>query len=605
MMSHTPSHNRQMQEATLEQSQFTQACLPYHSCDDEQAVDSHKGCVTFAEVSNPEANLAIPSQHHMDTPLVPKCLPGNVGSPEGGEELTSPFTNVPCVKSRDSRVSLIRMEFVELTHDPLIAAVLNQLVYWNQRVSDFDLFWKEETSSSTDISVLQYGWFYKSTSELLEETMVRVTPVTMRRYLNFLTEQGWVQTRVNPRYKWNRTPQYRVNLRKLYTDLQALGFGLPGFSQNTIFPPLHTERGEKNVRSHDQNLPFDENKSLPSKETKFYLREEKNDSSKDQNENKDLSLQETKFSFRKKKNDFSSDQNLSFDGNKSLPSRETNFYSREEKNDRSNTEIIKENIKKEHTQRTRAREDKNFCDKSFSGASFAEGDFSAEVLRVWNGCVGQGGLPPVQLTDDRRRKIHGLLPLYFENDLNQWQQFCERVSRSPFLMGQGSRRWRVSLDWILVEENLLKVLEGNFDDGKLLDQKAEQLSGDARTKEVCAVLDSIEDPVWRRWCSQLNFSLESHAYVSLLDLKIIANAKFLEIENDRLVWVGSFDARALSKIEDLRLKILPVVQGTFPHARTVRTRLMSETCSSLQSDIPNPSQITAMPTQHKGDHHYA
>jgi hypothetical protein len=339
MMSHTPSHNRQMQEAALECAQFTQACLPYHRCDGEETGGSQRECVTLAEATGPEANLAIPIQHHMDTPLAPKCLPGNVGRPEGRAELTSPLTNVPCVKSRDSRVSLIRMEFVELTNDPLIAAVLNQLVYWSQRVSDFDFFWKEEMSSSTDISSPQYGWFYKSTSELLEETMVRVTPVTMRRYLSFLTEQGWVQTRVNPRYKWNRTPQYRVNLRKLYTDLQALGFGLPGVPQNTIFPPLHTERSEKNVLSHDQNLPFDENKTLPSKETKFYPREEKNDSSKDQNENKDLSLQETKLSSRIEKNVSSNDQNLPFDENKIYPSRETNFYSREEKNDRSNTRL--------------------------------------------------------------------------------------------------------------------------------------------------------------------------------------------------------------------------------------------------------------------------
>ncbi len=605
MMSHTSSHNRQMQEAALECAQFTQACLPYHRCDGEETGGSHRECVTLAEATSPEDNLVVPIQHHMDTPLVPKCLPGNGGSPEGRAGLASPFTSVSCVKSRDSRVSLIRMEFVELTNDPLIAAVLNQLVYWSQRVSDFDLFWKEETSSFTDISSPQYGWFYKSTRELLEETMLRVTPVTIRRYLSFLTEQGWVQTRVNPRYKWNRTPQYRVNLRKLYTDLQALGFGLPGFPQNTIFPLLHTERGEKNVLSHDQNLPFDRNKTLLSRETNFYSQKEKNDSSKDQNENKDLSLQETKLSSRIEKNDFSSDQNLPFDGNKILPSRETNFYSREEKNDRSNTEIIKENIKKEHTQRTRAREDKNFCDKSFPGAGFAESDFSAEVLRIWNGCVGQGGLPPVQLTDERRRKIHGLLPLYFENDLNQWRQFCERVSRSPFLMGQGVRRWRVSLDWILVEENLLKVLEGNFDDGKLLDQKIEKAFEDVRSKEIRTILESIADPVWREWCSHLNFAPESHDYVSLSDLKTLAHVKFLEIEGDRLVWVGSFDAHVLSKIEDLRLKILPVVQGTFPHARTVRTRLMTETCSSPQSDISDPSQITAMPPQHKGDHHYA
>lgn len=585
MMQHSFSQNRQMYGADLEGTQFTEELLPYHPFDDEQGVGSHKELVTLTE-SNPEASPTALIQRHMDNS-------------------SSSYLPRERDKSRESRVSLIRMEFVELTNDPLIAAVLNQLVYWSQRVSDFDFFWKEERSPSADTSSPQYGWFYKSTSELLEETMVRVTPVTMRRYLSFLTEQGWIQTRLNPRYKWNRTPQYRVNLRKLYTDLQALGFSLPGFSHDTIFPPLQKQRGEKNVSSSDQNLSFDENKTLLSKETKFYPREEKNDFSKDQNENKDLSLQETKFSSRIEKNFLSHDQNLPFDENKILPSRETNFYSREEKNDRSNTEIITENINREHTQRKRAREDENFCDKNFSEARFAESDFSAEVLRIWNDYVGQEGLPPVQLTDERRRKIHGLLPLYFENDFGKWQRFCERVSRSPFLMGQGARKWRASLDWILVEENLLKVLEGNFDDGTLLDQKIEKAFEDTSTKEARTVLESIADPMWRGWCSHLNFSPQSRDYVSLLDLKTIANAKFLEVENDRLIWVGSSDARALSKIEDLRLKILPIVQRTFPRARTIRTCLMNEKDFSHQTEIPDPSQISAVSTHNQGENHHA
>ena len=592
MMQHSFSQNRQMCRADLEGTQFTEELLPYHPFDDEEAVGSHKELVTLTEC-NPEDSPTAPIQCHMDNP-------SSSYLPRGRD------------KSRESRVSLIRMEFVELTNDPLIAAVLNQLVYWSQRVSDFDLFSREERSSSPDGASPQYGWFYKSTSELLEETMVRMTPVTMRRYLSFLTEQGWIQTRVNPRYKWNRTPQYRVNLRKLYTDLQALGFNLPGFPHDTIFPRLQKERGEKNVSSSDQNLSFDENKTLLSKETKFYPQEGKNDSSNDQNENKGLSLQETKFSSRIEKNVSSSDQNLPFEKNKTLPfeknktlpSRETNFYSREEKNDRSNTEIITENINKEHTQRKCAREDKNFSNKNFSEASFAENDFSAEVLRIWNDCVGQGGLPPVQLTDERRRKIHGLFPLYFENDLNLWQQFCERISCSPFLMGQGARRWRATLDWILVEENLLKVLEGNFNDGTLLDQKIEKAFEDANTKEVRTVLESIADPMWRGWCSHLNFSPQSRDYVSLLDLKIIANAKFLEVEDNRLVWVGSSDAHTLSKIEDLRLKILPIVQRTFPHARTVRTRL-NENDFSLPPVTPDPSQISALSTHNQGENHYA
>lgn len=507
------------------------------------------------------------------------CLPEDRSKPEGREGLISPFTSIPYPKPQESKVSLIRREFVELTNNPLMAAVLNQLVYWSQRVADFELFWEEE-SSYVDTPSSQHGWFYKSASELLEETMIRVTPITMRRYLSFLMEQGWIQTRVNPRYKWDRTIQYRVNLRKLYTDLQTLGFGLPGFPAEAfpaeaIFLPLKKEHEEKTDSSKDQNLSFATTKNFsPSKKLK-----------------KPACI----------KNVPSNLQNLTLDKKENLPSNRTVFSSQMEKNVGCNTEIITENTNREHTQRTRVR-------------AAIQKNFFEEVLNIWNTCLSQGGpvpselalkLPPIQLTDERRRKIHALFPLYFENDLEKWQSFCERVAYSPFLMGQGARKWRVSLDWILVEENLLKVLEGNFDDGKLLDQKIEKAFDDARTKEIHTVLKSIADPMWRDWCSQLNFSSESHNYVSLLDLKAIAPAKFLEVEDDRLVWVGSSDKRTLSKIEDLRLKILPIVERTFPHARNVRTRLMSERDFFHQTETPDSSQVPDASHQHIGDVHYA
>jgi len=132
---------------------------------------------------------------------------------------------------------VIREEFVALTGSPLIAAILNQLLYWSQRVSDFDLFWNEETFSSPQgIPKFQYGWFYKKAQDLIEETMINVTPATLRRYLAFLIERGWIQTRTNPQYTWDRRTQYRVKLRKLCADLQKKGHRLQGFeTYETLF----------------------------------------------------------------------------------------------------------------------------------------------------------------------------------------------------------------------------------------------------------------------------------------------------------------------------------------------------------------------------------
>lgn len=598
-MLHNRSHNAQMKEAELENLHSSQELRPGYFLDDKQLAAIHKEFIAPTEPNTEASPMTSLPCHMDDTPFVPSCLSGNGGKLEG-RELVSPFINTSCIPAKESKISLIRREFVELTNDPLIAAVLNQLVYWSQRVADFDLFWEEEvTSSHAGISSFQYGWFYKSASELLEETMIRVTPITLRRYLSLLMERGWIQTRANPRYKWDRTIQYRVNIRQLYNDLQALGFRLPGFPPEAVFSSFQKKYGEENDSSNVQNLSHNEREILPSNKKSQNFEITKNIASIDQK----LPFEENKkFPTIKKpkksaclKNDPSNLQNLTLDKKEILPSKGTPLHSRREKNVGCNTKIITEITNREHAQRACAPEvdQKNFFE---------------EVLSIWNTCLSQDGLTsgfaPVHLTDERRRKIHVLFSLYFENDLEKWQGFCERVAHSPFLMGQGARKWRVSLDWILVEENLLKILKGNFDDSKILEQRAEQFSGDGRKKEINAILNSIEEAVWRGWCSQLNFSTESKDYVSLLDLKAIANARFLEVEDDRLVWVESSDKQALSKIEDLRLKILPIIQGTFPHARTVRTRL-NESASSLQAEIPEPPQLPTTPTQQKGDIHYA
>ena len=94
-------------------------------------------------------------------------------------------------------------------------------------------------------------------------------------------------------------------------------------------------------------------------------------------------------------------------------------------------------------------------------------------------------------------------------------------------------------------------------------------------------MQTIKDPTWEKWCSELAKGVRLNEFtllykpLSLSDLKDIANARFLECEEGRLVWVGSTDQRTLNRIDDLRLDISWVFAKEFPHARTFRTRLMS------------------------------
>jgi hypothetical protein len=163
--------------------------------------------------------------------------------------------------SEDQQISLIRKELVALTDNHDKAIVLNQLLYWTERVKDFELWLEEEkTFDSKNSDLPEHGWIYKTAKDLIKETLLCINRTTLRRYMTFLIQKGWVDERPNPSNKWDKTLQYRVNLRKIQSDLSALGRTLPdiyvkGFLlEEEVFK--HCRNAECSFEpSKDQNEP--------------------------------------------------------------------------------------------------------------------------------------------------------------------------------------------------------------------------------------------------------------------------------------------------------------------------------------------------------------
>ena len=133
------------------------------------------------------------------------------------------------------KIAIIREEFVALTGDPFQAIVLNQFIYWVQRVNDFDAFILEEQIKNPDCTVaLRHGWIYKKAQELIDETMLQISEVTMRRLIKGLVDKGWVEERTNLENKWDKSLQYRPDLNKIQKDLYILGYALSGFPLLTL-----------------------------------------------------------------------------------------------------------------------------------------------------------------------------------------------------------------------------------------------------------------------------------------------------------------------------------------------------------------------------------
>jgi len=131
--------------------------------------------------------------------------------------------------------AVIREELVALTGCYKKAITLSQMLYWSERVRDYDKFLAEEKerAESEEDPILNieetHGWIYKTAKELSEETMLGVKPATMLKYLDFMVEKGWLDRRNNPKYKWDKTYQYRLNIVKLQEDLHDIGYSLPGY----------------------------------------------------------------------------------------------------------------------------------------------------------------------------------------------------------------------------------------------------------------------------------------------------------------------------------------------------------------------------------------
>lgn len=133
------------------------------------------------------------------------------------------------------RRCVIKQELVELTGCFKKALILNQLLYWTERVKDYDKLMHEEQIRSIQHGEGSnnfepfHGWIYKTAEELSLETMLGLSKSNMLKHINDLVSTGYIMKRNNPRYKWDKTFQYRVDVFRVQVELFKLGYALEGY----------------------------------------------------------------------------------------------------------------------------------------------------------------------------------------------------------------------------------------------------------------------------------------------------------------------------------------------------------------------------------------
>ena len=167
-------------------------------------------------------------------------------------------------KIRKLKRVVVKEELVALTGKVDHAIILNQFIYWSERAKDVDKFLAEEmerirkfsdgsVESEADIREnLTNGWIYKSAEEMKEECMFEKSVSTVERIIKDLVDKGWLDRRRNPKYKWDKTYQYRVNILKIQHDLMKLGYSLDDYSLGDL--PREILNEASNPQNEESNL---------------------------------------------------------------------------------------------------------------------------------------------------------------------------------------------------------------------------------------------------------------------------------------------------------------------------------------------------------------
>lgn len=173
----------------------------------------------------------------------------------------------------DNRIkkAVIREDLLAITGDYRKAILLNQFIYWSERVSDADKFIEKENEIAKNNGEgereLFYGWIYKTAEELADEVMLGLSASQIRRYINDLVDIGYLSKRNNPKYKWDRTLQYRVNLVNIAKSLKEKGYPLSDYkieipddeNTNTHECAINNAQLENQSQASEQAIPENTN----------------------------------------------------------------------------------------------------------------------------------------------------------------------------------------------------------------------------------------------------------------------------------------------------------------------------------------------------------
>ena len=95
-----------------------------------------------------------------------------------------------------------------------------------------------------------------------------------------------------------------------------------------------------------------------------------------------------------------------------------------------------------------------------------------KIVNMYNNtCVS---FPKItKLSDSRKKAIKARLNMYSYED---FQTLFSKAESSDFLKGNNSRNWQANFDWLIKDNNMAKVLDGNYDNKGKAQSKSSTIS---------------------------------------------------------------------------------------------------------------------------------
>lgn len=144
--------------------------------------------------------------------------------------------------------AVLREDLMAVTKDLTQSMVLGQMLYWTKTLDAVNEMIFEENKRLAEENLEQYdynyGWIWKSAKEMREDLMMAFSEDAIQKAFSVLSASGLLMKRNNPKVRYDRKLQYRIDLVFLRRKLKDCGWEMTDFilanndSEMKTIPPI-------------------------------------------------------------------------------------------------------------------------------------------------------------------------------------------------------------------------------------------------------------------------------------------------------------------------------------------------------------------------------